>query len=124
MIISLQRIENLALAAVIAIAYIYIGFPWWTLLAMFLVFDLSALGYLHSPRSGALWYNLVHNYTAPALLGAVYLLFALNDKPVWILGFLAGTWAFHIAVDRALGYGLKLPDAFQNTHLGRIGTSK
>jgi hypothetical protein len=27
----------------------------------------------------------------------------------------------HVGMDRALGYGLKLPSAFQDTHLGRIG---
>ncbi len=30
-------------------------------------------------------------------------------------------WLVHISVDRALGYGLKLPGSFQDTHLGRIG---
>jgi hypothetical protein len=27
----------------------------------------------------------------------------------------------HSSMDRALGYGLKYPDSFQNTHLGIIG---
>jgi hypothetical protein len=27
----------------------------------------------------------------------------------------------HSSLDRALGYGLKYEDSFQNTHLGRIG---
>ena len=27
----------------------------------------------------------------------------------------------HIGVDRALGYGLKYPTAFADTHLGRVG---
>jgi hypothetical protein len=30
-------------------------------------------------------------------------------------------WAAHIGFDRALGYGLKYPTAFSDTHLGRIG---
>jgi hypothetical protein len=30
----------------------------------------------------------------------------------------------HVGMDRAAGYGLKLPTAFQDTHLGRIGKSK
>ncbi|TKB06494.1 MAG: DUF4260 family protein, partial [Mesorhizobium sp.] len=30
-------------------------------------------------------------------------------------------WIAHIAIDRALGYGLKLSSSFQDTHLGRIG---
>jgi hypothetical protein len=30
-------------------------------------------------------------------------------------------WAAHIGFDRGLGYGLKYPSAFGDTHLGRIG---
>ena len=30
-------------------------------------------------------------------------------------------WAAHIGIDRALGFGLKYPDAFSSTHLGGIG---
>ena len=30
-------------------------------------------------------------------------------------------WAAHIGFDRALGYGLKYPTSFGETHLGRIG---
>ena len=30
-------------------------------------------------------------------------------------------WLAHIGMDRALGYGLKLEDAFTHTHLGWIG---
>ena len=37
-------------------------------------------------------------------------------------GVLACSWAFHVGVDRALGYGLKLPEnSFRSTHLGQIG---
>ncbi|MEO8251465.1 MAG: DUF4260 family protein [Chloroflexota bacterium] len=38
----------------------------------------------------------------------------------WLV--LAGTvFTTHIGLDRALGYGLKLPTDFRDTHLGRIG---
>jgi hypothetical protein len=37
------------------------------------------------------------------------------------LGAVAALWALHIGVDRALGYGLKYPTAFADTHLGRVG---
>jgi hypothetical protein len=30
----------------------------------------------------------------------------------------------HIGLDRALGYGLKLPDDFRHTHLGTIGADR
>jgi len=116
----IQRIENGSLAVAILVATIALQQPWWLLLAAFLLFDLSALGYLRSPRTGALTYNLVHNYTGPALAMSLYLVLVLLDHQVTWLALLAGCWAFHVAVDRALGYGLKLDD-FTHTHLGRIG---
>ena len=33
-------------------------------------------------------------------------------------------WAAHIAIDRAVGYGLKYPGSFKDTHLGRMGKDK
>jgi len=30
-------------------------------------------------------------------------------------------WTAHIAMDRALGYGLKYPTSFKKTHLGWLG---
>ncbi|WP_406063165.1 DUF4260 family protein [Micromonospora sp. NBC_00860] len=75
------------------------GCPWWWLLALFLVFDLSMLGYLHGPRLGATCYNLAHSYTLPALLGAVAVITAALRDPIDWLGVLAIAWAFHIAVD-------------------------
>jgi hypothetical protein len=117
---TIQRLENGAIAAAIVVAVIAAGQPWWWLVAAFLVFDLSALGYAASPRMGARLYNAVHNYTAPAIVMVVYTAFMLGglDLPWLVLG--AACWAFHVAVDRALGYGLKLHD-FAHTHLGQIG---
>ena len=91
-------------------------------LAAFLAFDLSMLGYLRSTAAGATTYNAVHNYAFPALAA----LAALTLEPVsealsTTAGVLACAWAFHVGVDRALGYGLKLPDSFRSTHLGQIG---
>ena len=34
---------------------------------------------------------------------------------------MACLWAAHIGFDRGLGYGLKYPSGFADTHLGRIG---
>lgn len=64
-------------------------------------------GQLH-PRAVGL-YNLLHRFWGPVallLLGGVGLL---------PLGFFIGalTWAFHIALDRTLGYGLRTHDGFQ-----------
>jgi len=118
-----QRVEAgaLALAAAVAAVLLYPG-SWWVVLAAFLVFDLSMLGYLRSAATGATTYNLVHNYAFPALAAAAALaLDAVSSTLSAATGLLACAWAFHVGVDRALGYGLKLPDSFRNTHLGRIG---
>ena len=33
---------------------------------------------------------------------------------------LALIWLSHIGIDRAIGYGLKYPSAFKDTHLQRV----
>lgn len=115
-----QRLENALVAVAILLGVIVWGQPWWLLFVAFLVFDLSALGYLVSQRVGALCYNLVHNYTLPGALLVVWAGLRLTDISLTWLVLLAACWGFHVAVDRALGYGLKL-DSFHHTHLGVIG---
>lgn len=113
--IVFQRVENAAVALLCVFAFTQLGHAWWWLLALFLVFDLSMAGYTLNPRIGAWTYNAVHNFLFPALLGLIGLLAEVR----WA-GFLALVWAFHIAVDRFLGYGLKFTDRFTHTHLGEV----
>lgn len=115
-----QRVENAAIATAILLAVVAYGQPWWLLFAVFLLFDISAVGYLRNSSVGAVTYNLVHNYTAPAMVSSIYVVLLIADRDVIWLALLAACWAFHVAVDRALGYGLKL-EGFTHTHLGRIG---
>ena len=83
---------------------------------LFLVPDLSMLGYLSGPGLGARLYNVVHSYVGALLLaGAAFLV----DHALLLS--LSLIWVAHIGADRALGYGLKYSSAFQDTHLGRIG---
>jgi hypothetical protein len=113
--VRFQRAESGVLAVVTAVAFVELGYSWWWLLALFLVFDLSMVGYASNPRLGAWTYNLVHSYVAPAALGVG----AIVAGARWA-AFLSLVWAFHIAVDRLLGYGLKFQDRFTHTHLGEI----
>lgn len=118
-----QRAENGLIAVAIIIAMVAWSQSWWILLLAFLAFDLSALGYVVSQKVGALCYNLVHNYTAPALLIAAWVALHVSDNNAdWVV-VLAACWGFHIAVDRALGFGLKL-GPFTHTHLGVIGKAR
>jgi len=98
---------------------------WWFPLAAFLVFDLSALGYLRSSRTGAVCYNAIHTYAWPAVLGsAAFVTDPFSATLSMWLALVALAWAFHVGLDRMLGFGLKLPDAFTHTHLGWIGKDR
>jgi hypothetical protein len=114
-----QRVESAAVAALVVVAFVQLDFAWWWLLAVFLVWDLSMVGYIASPRLGAISYNVGHSYLGPAALLA---LTWVGDAR-WPT-FVALTWAFHIAVDRLLGYGLKFTDRFTHTHLGEVGKNR
>ena len=89
------------------------------LIPLLLLPDASMVGYLAGPRFGAFAYNLAHNW-APGI--AVLGLAAWLGAP--ILQMAAGILIAHVGMDRTLGYGLKLPTAFRDTHLGRIGRAK
>ena len=110
-----QRLEAGVIAAACLAAAIVSGeWPW--LFALFLAFDGSMVGYLGGTKLGAWLYNVIHIYVGPVALGLAFALFGVR----WA-GILALAWAFHVGVDRALGYGLKHDDAFAHTHLGWIG---
>lgn len=110
------RIEGVAAFAAALAAYFSLGGGWAFLLLLFLAPDLSMLGYLGGARVGALAYNLFHTYAVPlALLGVAW----ASEGEVLLR--LALVWVAHIGFDRMLGYGLKLPTGFRDTHLGRIG---
>jgi len=66
-----------------------------------------AKGQLHPRAVGA--YNLMHRLWVPLLV------LAAAASGLIGIGFLVGAlaWTFHIALDRAVGYGLRTPDGFQ-----------
>ena len=109
------RLEGLALVVGALAAYSYLSYSWWTFALLLLAPDLGALGYLYSKRVGALAYNLVHTESLPLLLGVASLVL---DQPLGLQ--LALIWAALIGVDRAVGYGLKYPTDFKDTHLQRV----
>jgi hypothetical protein len=66
-------------------------------------------GRLH-PRAVRL-YNLLHHLAPPVVLGAAAAAGLVSD------GYLVAAliWAFHIALDRAVGYGPRTRDGFQRS---------
>jgi hypothetical protein len=119
---NLLKLEELFLFGLALFLFSGLDYGWgWFALWLFAP-DLSMIGYLANPRFGA-WtlrhaqddaYNLIHPkglYVLGTLLSIPWLMFA--PLRAILLG--------HSSFDRVLGYGLKHEDAFQNTHLGRIG---
>ncbi len=113
---AILRLEGAAAFETAAALYAHAGFSWPLFAVLFLAPDLAMLFYLMGPRIGAGAYNLAHAYELAL--------------PLALFGFLAGRpailavaliWIAHIGFDRALGYGLKYPTRFGDTHLGRIG---
>jgi len=111
----LLRLEGLTLAVASVVLFDLHDGNWLLFVLLILAPDLAALGYLAGTRVGAATYNVAHISLLPALL-AGYGWWA--DSSVAIS--LALLWLTHIGVDRALGYGLKYPSNFKDTHLQRL----
>jgi Domain of unknown function (DUF4260) len=110
------RLEGAAVFAAAAALYAHAGLSWPLFAALILAPDLAMLGYLLGPRLGAGAYNVAHTYALalPLALAGVF----MGRPAVLAVGLI---WVAHIGFDRALGYGLKYPSGFGDTHLGCIG---
>jgi hypothetical protein len=111
----LLRAEGLAVAVAAIALYFHADYPWWLLVALVLAPDLSMVGYLGGPNVGAMAYDAAHTYVLPIVLVAAGIL--IDARIPIELGLI---WFAHIGVDRAIGYGLKYPTGFKDTHLQRV----
>jgi hypothetical protein len=91
------------------------GGGWLMFALLFLVPDLSMLGYLVGRQMGAVSYNLFHTYALPGSLAGLGL---VAGRPLVVS--VALVWLAHIGFDRTVGYGLKYPTGFFDTHLHRL----
>lgn len=112
---GMLRLEGLVVLLAALAGYAHLEASWTRFALLFLVPDLSMLGYLASARVGAIAYNAGHSYVGPLVLAVAGLVVAPTLLPY------AAIWVAHIGFDRALGYGLKYATAFGDTHLGRVG---
>ena len=109
------RLEGLVVGVGAIALYFDQGYSWIAFVLLLLAPDVGMLGYLAGPRVGAATYDLLHFEAFPVVLGLAGVL-AGADVPIQ----LALIWLTHIGVDRALGYGLKYPTGFKDTHLQRV----
>ena len=113
------RTESLALFVTGCIAYVQLNGNPLLLLPLLLAPDISMLGYIGGTRLGAITYNAAHNLVLALALAGIG--WWLPSAPIA----LAGTILLaHVGMDRTLGYGLKLPTDFRDTHLGRVGRDR
>jgi hypothetical protein len=112
---TLLRLESLALLAGAVALYARIA-PDWGLFALLLFApDISMIGYLRDERTGSLVYNLGHLLALPLGLAAFGIAFGAAPAVQ-----IALIWVAHIALDRVLGYGLKYPTHFKDTHMQHV----
>jgi Domain of unknown function (DUF4260) len=111
----LLRLEGAALFFCAVFFYHSLRVSWVLFFALFLWPDILMLGYLLNPKLGSRLYDLVHTDIFPAALGT--LAFSLHRTPLLAVALI---WLSHIGIDRALGFGLKYPTFFKDTHLQRV----
>jgi hypothetical protein len=105
----IKRLAYAALAAALLTAAVVTGGPIWQFFVFGAAPDIALFapgpgkGQLH-PRAVPL-YNALHRAAGPILLGVL--------AHGYLLGALA--WGLHIALDRAIGYGLRARDGFQRS---------
>jgi hypothetical protein len=110
------RAEHVAIGIAGVLLYLVGGGGWLWLVPLLVAVDLSMIGYLAGPRIGSITYNAAHNFVVALLVLGIGWWGSIG----W-LQLLGALWLAHVGLDRALGYGLKLPTDFRDTHLGRIG---
>ncbi len=109
------HLEGLAVLLLSLYFYWTNDFSWILFIILLFVPDLSMLGYLINNKIGAVIYNIFHTYILPIVLIFISLLFDYSTLlPIGLI------WTAHIGMDRLVGYGLKYPTAFKDTHLNRV----
>ncbi|KXG09469.1 hypothetical protein AT864_02188 [Anoxybacillus sp. P3H1B] len=111
----LLQLEGAAILLLSLYFYSYNQFSWLLFFVLLFVPDISMIGYLFNNKVGAVLYNLFHTYSLP--IGAVILGVLLSSEVVLEIGLI---WSAHIGMDRMIGYGLKYPTHFKDTHLNRV----
>jgi hypothetical protein len=111
----LLRLEEALILTTTLFAYQHLHYRWLLFTVLFLSPDLFMLGFLLNVRVGAASYNLAHTFTLPLTL-----LLASYIRHWHLPTAIALIWMAHIAFDRLLGYGLKYPTFFKDTHLQHI----
>jgi hypothetical protein len=111
------RVEGLAVFIAALFFYTRMGGSWGLFALLILAPDLGMLGYLINSKVGSVTYNLLHWYLGSAILLTCYF---ISKSEIALCLHVALVWAAHIGIDRFLGFGLKYPTGFKDTHLQKV----
>ncbi|MCU0481130.1 MAG: DUF4260 domain-containing protein [Anaerolineae bacterium] len=109
------HVEGGAIFITACVLYAKLGANGWVFAVLFFSFDVFMVGYARNPQFGSLIYNIGHTEAIPLAIALIGLL--TNTEAM--IGF-ALIWLGHIGLDRLLGYGLKYPTQFKDSHLQRL----
>ena len=109
------HMEGLAVFIGAVVLYGHISGNWLVFLLLLFTPDVAMIGYLVNTRLGSLIYNVVHTYTLALIIALIAL--ALESTTGVSLGLILFA---HIGIDRTMGYGLKYPTAFKDTHFNYV----
>lgn len=111
----LLHAEGAAIFAATLYFYAQGHWHWWLFAILFLWPDLFMLGFLVNVKTGTALYNLVHTEVGPiVLLLLAWILPGSGLVPYALI------WLSHQGFDRMLGFGLKYPTRFNDSHLQHV----
>lgn len=115
MIKTITKLEGIVVFLFCLYFYNQLESSWLMFVLLWIVPDVSMVGYLKNSKLGAMTYNLAHNFIASLLLVALGIF--LENSIIISLGII---WTSHVALDRFLGFGLKYENSFKETHVQKL----
>lgn len=115
MVRKVLHLEGLAIFLAAVYLYYLLSADWLLFVILLFTPDISMIGYVKNTQIGAITYNLVHNYALAILVAFIGVL--LGSNLVISLGLIL---LAHVGLDRLLGFGLKYPTHFKQTHLQKL----
>lgn len=114
MVKNILRIENFLIFFTGLALFHNFSDNWLLFVLVFLIPDVSMVGYLVNKKLGAITYNLIHNYALCLFL----IFFGLVFQELNLM-IAASVLLSHVGIDRVFGFGLKYEE-FKKTHIQKI----
>jgi len=116
MVKNILRLEGLFFFLTALYFYQLLHGDWILFIILLFTPDISMIGYLKDKKTGAILYNLVHNYILALLIIAIGL-FIVENNTISLIGLILFA---HVSIDRFFGYGLKYSTNFKDTHSQKV----